>query len=256
MSSEIAKYNLDRDKNVQGKDWLSTYGNWFSDEENIQLFINTVKPILPDGELDILYAASASGLLGEELIKSLGRGRLTLVDISEKHLSENHNPNTVKICADLLEMDLGKKFDVILVRSSLDYFPSRSLQVKVLKIIRNHLKESSVFINQPAYISDIEQRNIIRNIYNTNDKIGNRFFQSSDLASIYDEAGLSDPEKIGHGKEMNLTEQDHVERYGLVIEDIKSIQTMLKDSKSNIQITKDGYNLKFEFPIFLARLKK
>jgi len=64
MLSKISEYNLDKDKNVLGKKWSSTYGGWFSDEENIQLFIDAIKPFLPDKELSILYVASASGHLG------------------------------------------------------------------------------------------------------------------------------------------------------------------------------------------------
>lgn len=253
MSSEIAKYNLEKDKKVLGKEWLSTYGSWFSDEENIQLFINAVKPTLPDKELDILYVASASGLLGERLINSLGKGKLTIVDVSQKHLDENRNPKTKKVCVDLLEMDLGKKFDLIIMRSSLDYFPSRLLQIKVLKIIKKHLKVGGLFINQPAYIPDIKERDLISKVYNTVDKIGVRFFQSTDMDSIYVEAGFGVPRKIGESKTMILTEKDHVERYELTSGDIETIRKILGENGKNIQITKDGYILKFEFPIFLAK---
>lgn len=94
MLTRIAKHNLSRDKNVLGKRWLSTYGSYFSDPDNIKSFIKATKTILPKKELDILYVASASGLLGERLIANLGRGNLTIVDISQKHLNENKNPKT------------------------------------------------------------------------------------------------------------------------------------------------------------------
>jgi ubiquinone/menaquinone biosynthesis C-methylase UbiE len=254
MPSEITKHNLDRDKNVLGKDWLSTYGNWFSDEENIRAFVDAVKPILPDHELDILYVASASGLLGESLLKSLGKGNLTIVDISDKHLSENHNPKTKKICADLLEMNLGKKFDLIIMRSALDYFPSPELQVKVLKIIREHMKEGGIFVNQPAYISDLKQRDLISLLYNSIDKIGKRLFQSVDMPFLYEQAGFSLPKKIGESKDMILTEQEHIERYRLDENDIKHAQDILgKSNGCNIKVTDRGYNLRFEFPIFVSK---
>lgn len=255
MPSEITKHNLDRDKNVLGKEWLSTYGNWFSDEDNIKAFIDAVKPILPDCELDILYVASASGLLGESLLKSIGKGNLTIVDISDKHLNENHNSKTKKICVDLLEMNLGKKFDLIIMRSALDYFPSSELQVKVLKIIREHLKDGGIFVNQPAYISDLKQRDVISLLYNSIDKIGKRLFQSVDMPLLYEQAGFSLPEKLGESKDMILTEQEHVERYRLDENDIKYAQDILgKSNGSNIKITDHGYNLRFEFPIFVSHL--
>jgi len=181
MVSEISKFNLEKDGNVLGDKWLSVYGGYFSDEENIKMFINDVKPFLPNKKLNILYAASASGLLGERLIESLEQGNLTLVDISQKHLDENLNPKTKKVCIDLLEMNLGKKFDLIIMRSSLDYFPNKESQIKVLKVIKDHLKEGGIFINQPAYISDIHDRDLMSEAYNISDKIGKRFFQSTDL---------------------------------------------------------------------------
>jgi SAM-dependent methyltransferase len=255
MPSEITKHNLDRDKNVLGKKWLSTYGNWFSDKNNIQAFIDAVKPILPDYDLDILYVASASGLLGESLLKSLGKGSLTIVDISDKHLSENHNPKTKKFCIDLLEMNLGKKFDVIIMRSALDYFPSPELQIKVLKIIREHLKDGGIFVNQSAYISDLKQREVISLLYNSIDKIGKRLFQSVDMPLLYEQAGFSLPKKVGESKDMILTEQEHVERYKLDENDIMHARdTLGKYNGSNIKVTDRGYNLRFEFPIFVSHL--
>ncbi len=255
MPSDITQHNLDRDKNVLGKEWLSTYGNWFSDEGNIGAFVDAVKPLLPDHELDILYVASASGLLGESLLKYLGKGDLTIVDISKKHLDENHNPKTKKICVDLLEMNLDKKFDVIIMRSALDYFPSTELQIKVLKIIKEHLKNDGIFINQPAYISDLKQREVVSRLYNSIDKIGKRLFQSVDMPLLYEQAGFSLPKKIGESKDMILTEQEHVERYGLDENDIKQAQIILEGSNgSNIKVTDHGYKLRFEFPIFMSKV--
>ncbi len=255
MTSDIAKYNLERDKNVLGKDWLLTYGSYFADEENIQIFIDAVRPYLPNKPLDTLYVASASGLLGERLIEALGQGSLTIVDISKEHLASNANPQTIKIEADLLKLDLNKQFDLIIMRSSLDYFPSKELQVEVLKKIKNHLKADGIFINQPAYISNINDRNILSQAYNSNDKIGKRFFQSSDINDIYQASGFSTPTKIGDGKEMIITEQDHTQRYGLNTDDIKNIQNILKEAKNNAEVTPSGYTLKFEFPIFICVLK-
>src|SRR3989344_8069421 len=158
MSLEITRYNLEKDKNVLGKEWLSTYGGYFSDKENIELFINAVRPILPDKKLDILYVMSASGLLGEKLIETLGKGSLTIVDVSREHLDENKNPKTRKIHGDVLELDLEEMFDVVIMRSSMDYFSSKFLQVKLLEVIKKHLKPDGIFINQPAYIADVEER--------------------------------------------------------------------------------------------------
>lgn len=254
MASEIGAYNLDRDKRVVGKKWLQTYGGWFSDEENIQMFIDAVKPFLPNQTLDILYLASASGLLGERLIENLGKGKLTLVDISQKHLNENKNPETNKIHADILEMNLNKKFDLIIMRSSLDYFPSKDSQIRVLKIAKDHLKTNGIFINQPAFITDPEDRNKISEAYNGVDKIGKRLFQTNDINSIYISAGFSNPEKIGEGKVMEISEKDHKDRYNLNTQEIKLIQKILAKNSDSISLSKNGYKLRFEFPIFISKI--
>lgn len=252
MISTIARNNLKKDKNVLGKKWLKTYNNYFSDKDNIQRFIEVIKPLLADKELDILYVASASGLLGEELVKSLKRGRLTIVDISKKHLEENKNKKTKKVCFDLLKMDLDKKFDLIIMRSSLDYFPSQKLQVSVLKNIKKHLKKDGIFINQPAYISNLDERHQMSDIYNKTRKIGNRHFQSSDLHVLYEKAGFSNFKKIGEGKALRLTEKEHVERYEIDERDIKKIQNIIGEDCTSMKITKSGYKLNFRFPIFFA----
>ena len=252
MLSQISQNNLSKDKNVLGKNWLKTYNNYFSDEENIKHFADVVLSFLPKKKLNILYAASASGLLGEELIRHLDSAKLTLVDVSQKHLAENTNINTKKICCDLLDMDLGEKFDLIIMRSSLDYLPNREFQIQVLKNIKRHLEDGGTFINQPAYISDKKDRDIMSQIYNMTESIGNRFFQSSDLEDIYNEAGFHNFQKIGDGKDLILTDQEHVERYNISQEDILKIRDLIGVGSYNMRITESGYELRFEFPIFLA----
>ncbi len=252
MTSSITKYNLEKDKKVLGKKWLTTYGGWFSDEENIQNFIDSAQPFIPKGDISILYVASASGLLGERLIVKLGRGHLTIVDIGEEHLKENKNPLTIKIKADLLNLDLKKQFDLIIMRSSLDYFPSSDLQIKVLKNIVQHMTPHGVFINQPAFIEDLEERNCISRAYNSNNKIGKRFFQSSDLPFIYSKSGLSSPKKIGEGKIMEINQKDHIDRYDISDDDIDVMKNELKDVKNSAMVTNTGYIMKFSFPIFLS----
>lgn len=256
MFSQIAQKNLIKDKNVLGRNWKRTYNDYFSDQENIDNFVKSIKPFLPNKELDILYVASASGLLGESLIKELGRGRLTLVDISKKHLLENKNKNTKKVLEDLLILDMNKKFDLIIMRSSLDYFPSAGLQIKILKIINRHLKTAGLFVNQPAYISSLRARDIISDIYTKIEKIGDRYFQSKDLKDLYKAAGYTEFKIIGIGKNLELTEQDHEKRYMINKNDILRIQSMIPFECSSVKITESGYWLNFEFPIFLAVKRK
>ncbi|MBI5370173.1 class I SAM-dependent methyltransferase [Candidatus Uhrbacteria bacterium] len=253
MLSRVAKKNLKRDKNVLGKKWLKTYGQYFSDPKNIHDFVHAVTPRLPNRPLNILYVASASGLLGEALLKHLGRGRLTLVDISQEHLEQNINLQTKKIRNDLLKLHLTERFDLIIMRSSLDYFPSRKMQVKVLGIIKRHLKKGGLFINQPAYITDLNERDAISALYCQIRKIGDRFFQSSDLADIYAQAGFKQLERIGTSRKLIVTEADHKKRYDLTAADIHKGQAILNGISGLSHATPNGYRLVFEFPVFLSR---
>ena len=252
MISAIAIDNLAKDGRVLGKKWFQTYGGWFSDYENMQIFTDSVTQtnLLPNRKLEILYVGSASGALGEELIRTLGQGHLTLVDISQKHLALNTNPFTTKLCMDVLEMDLRKKFDVVMMRSFLDYFPSAAEQIQVLRIVRNHMRHDGVFINQPAFIPDTNARSIISRAYCSIPNIGRRWFQSWDIDDLYAEAEFNPTLKYGSGKRMRITEQDHIDRYAITPSDVVAIQSIVKDAKPFAEITEKGYALTFEFPIF------
>lgn len=252
MISDVAKKNLKKDRRVLGGNWLSTYGGYFSDLGNIRHLIDTVMPFLPKRPLSILYVASASGLLGEKLLERLGMGTLTLVDVSIFHLHENKNPQTEKIQADLLTMELGRRFDLVLMRSSLDYFPSPDLQMSVLVKIRQHLLPGGFFINQPAFIEDTNERDIVSAIYTKTRKIGDRYFQSSDLGDLYQQVGFRRFEKIGEGVPLILTERDHMDRYRISSWTIRRIQRMIPVGARSMRVTPSGYELTFRFPIFLA----
>lgn len=252
MISNISKRNLKKDRRVLGKNWYTTYGGYFSDPKNIRGFIDAIIPYLPGRPLNILYVASASGLLGEKLIERLGAGTLTLIDISKQHLDENKNPETEKIYADLLKVNLKRRFDLVLMRSSLDYFPSHDLQVMALSKIRQHLLPGGLFINQPAFLEDTHERDIASEIYTKTRKIGDRYFQSSDLSDLYQQAGFIHFEKIGEGNPLVLTEQDHKSRYGISPSTIERIRRIIPSGAKSMRVTASGYELTFRFPIFLA----
>ena len=251
--SEIAADNLAKDGKVLGKQWFQTYGGWFSDRENMQTFINSVtgSRLLPHHSLEILYLGSASGILGEELLRTLRQGHLTLVDVSQQHLDLNTNPATTKLCLDVLGMNLGKKYDVVMMRSFLDYFPSRTDQVAVLRTVGNHLKPGGLFINQPAFIPDVNTRDLISRAYCSVPSIGKRLFQSYDLCDLYAQADFNPPLKYGEGKRMRITEEDHIARYDISGSDVETIQSIVKDAKPSAEVTEHGYILEFEFPIFI-----
>lgn len=252
MLSSVAKKNLKKDRRVLGENWHTVYGGYFSDPENIRQFIDTVIPFLPKRPLRILYAASAAGLLGETFLERLGTGTLTLVDISTKHLNENKNSLTEKVHGDLLTMNLARQFDLVLMRSSLDYFPSSDLQIRTLANIKHHLSPGGLFINQPAFIEEPKERDAMSAIYTKTRQIGDRYFQSNDLLQLYQHAGFNFFKKIGEGAELVLTEQDHIDRYGISSETVQRIRQMIPPDAQSMRVTTTGYELTFRFPIFLA----
>ncbi|MDO8537433.1 MAG: class I SAM-dependent methyltransferase [archaeon] len=255
---KISKINLFRDKNVLGAMWSKTYNNYFSNQKNIDLFVNKIINYIPaKNKIKILYPCSGTGLLGEALIKKLKRkgigAQLFLIDISKKQLNENHDPKTIKIQQDVLKMKQNELFDVIIMRSSLDYFPTEKLQIKVLSNLNNCLESNGVFFNQTASMPTLIERNLADKIYKSNKKIGKRHFQcQKDIVSIYKKAGFSEPKKLGLAKPLIVTEQEHIERYKINYEEIKRIQKIIQQvSKTkNVEITKNGYKMKFIFPIY------
>jgi len=254
--------NLQRDKNVLGKEWTKTYRGYFGNKKNMQHFVNKAIPKLPKKKkLNILYAASAGGIIGEMMVKALKRkgieAKLWIVDISSKQLKENKNPKTKKVKADLATLSLNEKFDAIIMRSSLDYFSTESLQVKVLSNLRKHLAKEGIFFNQAASMPSIAERNLANRIYKSNKKIGRRHFQCrQDVGKIYREAGFKAIKEIGKGPALLLTEKDHIKRYEFNKKEIEKIQRTIErvDGKKrpNIRTTKKGYEMKFVFPIYYS----
>ncbi len=253
MLSKIAADNLKKDGKVLGEKWFQTYGGWFSDRENMQIFTDSIIrgcSLRAQHDLEILYVGSASGELGEQFVRALGGGHLTLVDVAEEHLKLNTNPATTKLCMDVLGMNLNKKFDIVMMRSFLDYFPTMNEQIAVLKVVKEHLRPGGLFINQPASIPTAHARNVISRAYCSVPNIGKRLFQSWDIGHLYASAGLGGaPFIYGDGKIMRITEQDHIARYAITPTDIVTLQTILKDAERSVEITKNGYTLSFEFPI-------
>jgi len=116
------------------------------------------------------------------------------------------------------------------------------------------LKQNGVFFNQPAYIPDPDERACISRVYTDTPKIGNRWFQSTDLPDIYRQAGFDICRQIGEGKQLVITEEDHIARYHIVDKDIVNIRTILQNRGTHSIITKRGYELYFDFPIFITYL--
>ena len=182
---------------------------------------------------------------------------LTLVEASKEQLDQNANPATRKIHADALLLNLREKFDLVIMRSSLDYFPSREMQVRLLKRIAAHLKHRGVFVNQCASLPTVEQRDLANRIYAASDKIGRRHFQAdAEVKKLYAEAGFA-ARFLGHAPRLQITHRDHVQRYGLKPVEVVGIKEIIRGvpqgKRPLIKEKRAGYEMSFTFPIYAAR---
>ena len=262
----MPKINLLRDKKVLGKSWGQTYNKYFGNKKNMLAFVKKIFPHIPKKkELKILYACSGPGFLGEDLVSALEKKRikatLLLVDVSKKHLEQNKNPKTRKLCSDLLKARIREKFDVIIMRSSLDYFWTEKSQVRILKKLKRWLNAGGVFFNQAASMPTLVQRNLADKIYSSNNKIGKRHFQcDSDIFKIYKKSGFEKIRKIGTAPELKISEKEHAERYSISKEDVKRIQKISAKipakKRPNIKATETGYSMTFIYPIYSAKINE
>ncbi len=257
--TKSTRENLKKDKLVLGKNWKKTYKGFFGNKKNIDQFVKITLPyFLNKQSISIFYPASANGGLGEELAKELRKKgiktKLTINDVSKKHLKENTNKKTKKICADLLKLRLKEKFDLIIMRSSLDYFPNKKLQTRILGQIRNWLKKEGVFINQIAALNTNHSRDCADCIYNSTKRMGKRHFQSmGDIKQIYKKAGFKILAVIS-GPKLIITAKEHKNRYKITKKDVEKIKSIIKKFKTReIKATKKGYKIKFTFPIIIAK---
>ncbi len=265
--SKISENNLKRDKKVLGKNWKKTYNSYFSDPTNINAFIKAVLPeiqkakTLKNKKLNILYAGGANGLLGEKLVEALQKKgflpALYLLDISQEHLNQNKNKKTTKILADFLSYNSEIKFDIIIMRSALDYIYRERLQIKALKNLKSQLAENGLFFNCVAAMPTNKERNLADKIYASNKLIGKRHFQSKeDINKLYSKAGIKELKLIGKSKNLIITEKEHIERYNFAAKEVNKISQIITRSKLNskrITITSKSYKLDFIFPIYLAK---
>ncbi len=262
--SSVALQNLHRDRHVLGAAWLSTYNRYFSDERVFDAFIHAARPVLEKlpGRPRILYAGSASGELGERIANFLReRGKkpeLTLVDVSREHLALNTNPSTRRILRDVLDLDLSEKFDLAIMRSTLDYFPTPDLQVAVLKRIHKHLAPGGVFLNQATSLPSKTERDLANAVYATTPKIGRRHFQwKGDLPFLYRKAGFENFTHVGEAPSLTITNQEHAERYRVSKKEIAKIRRVISSVRAarrpNLHLTREGYRMRWVFPIYAAR---
>ncbi|OIO24147.1 hypothetical protein AUJ65_01985 [Candidatus Micrarchaeota archaeon CG1_02_51_15] len=265
MISNAARENLLRDKRVAGRNWRKVYGGYFSNNRVFSAFVTACRSLfakLPRNPA-VLYVCSGNGDLGERLYLRLRqkgfRSSLTLVDASAEQLRENKNAAAEKIVADVLGLRLDRKFDLVIMRSSLDYFPSAAEQVKALKRVALHLKPRGFFVNQCASLRTLEERRVADLVYSSSPKIGRWHFQwKGDLASVYLRAGFSTPKEIGEAPALRLSEKDHAARYAITEKEVSKIRGIIEGAQKTrgVRVTRSGYAMTFGFPIYCARLNK
>ncbi len=261
---EVTKRNIHRDRRVLGSNWSRVYGNYFSDEQVLRAFVDLSSrnlEALPK-KPKVLYVCSGTGLLGEYVVQHLRKlGKmpsLTIVDASQAQLDQNDNPATRKVLADLLGLHLHEKFDLVIMRSSLDYFHTPALQVAALKRVKAHMASGGIFINQCAALPTLAERKLANDIYSSSPKIGKRHFQSTDLPWLYAKAGLA-VEKLGAAPQLVLSASDHILRYDLSSIEVRLIRRLIAKTPRTrhqlIKTTLKGYEMTFDFPIYAATKK-
>jgi len=265
MVHKITEQNLLRDRHVLGKGWNGTYGGYFSDLTIANRFVDAAVPHFfkkGNKNIDIVYACAGNGFLGEvfcQRLQELGANpSLTLIEASKEHLAQNANSKTHKINADLLEVKLARQFDVAIMRSSLDYFPTNQLQREALRCIARHLKPGGVLFNQCAALGTARERNLVDKCYGaTISKIGKRHFQcDADISKIYYATGFGEVQKIGSAKNLVLTHEDYAKRYKIGAKDIATIRKIIRSAAfkhPNVRLTQKGYMITFHYPIYAAR---
>jgi cyclopropane fatty-acyl-phospholipid synthase-like methyltransferase len=210
----------------------------------------------------VLELGSADGYLGEYIcnyLRSKGkRPTLTLVDMSAAHLRENKNKATRKIRADLLSLDLtgkGAPFDLIVMRSVLHYFPTRALQVRVLKRVRAHLAPGGAFLNQ-AFIAATRAESKLRKSLNRWRNSGNRLMPyQGDVPAYYRQAGFSRAQVMGDLRYKPTLRED-IQRRDLTSEDIvrtrEKIARVPARLRPNLTLTRHAYKRILPFRVYAA----
>lgn len=156
----VNQVNVTQDQRTYGK-WSLFNQEYFANPKIMSEFCEFVKQALKStsGEINMLDLGSADGVLGEFVAKELRKNRevsLTLLDIVPEHLSANSNPATKKIAMSVLDWEETDKYDLIIVRSLLHYFP-KSDQLKIIKKIKQALTKTGVavvaaFIQKPQSV--------------------------------------------------------------------------------------------------------
>ncbi|HEX7131189.1 MAG TPA: class I SAM-dependent methyltransferase [Iamia sp.] len=103
----------------------------------------------------ILELGSGPGRMTRVLI-ALGH-RVTAVDDAEEMLAHVTGADTV--CADVLELDLGRRFDVVLAASQLVNHPTPEDRRRVLDVCRRHVHDhGDVLVERypPGWLAEVE----------------------------------------------------------------------------------------------------
>ncbi|VVC71792.1 Methyltransferase domain protein [uncultured archaeon] len=262
--SKHAKQNLRADKRVQGKRWGKTYGGFWHNPANAQAFVratNRYLRALPD-EPAVLEVGSADGFLAETVashLRKLGKHpHVTISDMSAKHLAANPNPRTRKIQADLLTLNLTRtagRFDVILMRSVLHYFPTLALQTRVLRRLRRHLAPGGVLLLQDSVFERQREADLLTRIFQT--KLAPwRFNSTREIQTVTRHAGLR-ATRVGFAPDIHVTHDDHARRYALTPADTRHIRALIQavpaTDRPHHHLTKNGYTASAASAIYACR---
>lgn len=108
---------------------------------------------------EILELCAGTGIVASELHKS-GYKNITLIDLSEEELklAKKRIPSAITKKANVLELNLNKKYKVVFESMGFDSFKGKELKSLLINIY-NHLEENGIFVSVDRHIpKEFEQQ--------------------------------------------------------------------------------------------------
>lgn len=112
---------------------------------------------------NILELGAGGGYLLHDLQSMYPSVDITLIDSSTQMIAEarRRNPNAKTICADMTNVNLTERFDVVLLHDAVMYLEDKSAVSKVLDVMRTHTVEGGVVVIVPDICKETFEERIL-----------------------------------------------------------------------------------------------
>lgn len=112
---------------------------------------------------NILELGAGGGYLLHDLQTMYPSVDITLIDSSAQMLAEarRRNPNAKTIRADMTNLDLTERFDLVLLHDAVMYLEDKSAVSRVLAIMRTHIAEGGVAVIVPDVCKETFEERIL-----------------------------------------------------------------------------------------------